>query len=276
MTITERPITAQERAHVAAVHAHMAAVVAVAADPAALPRLASLLADDFTWCTPSANPQRGVVRSRADYLAMLSNPAVVPEPARFASLDLRIQSTLVQGCRVAGESESIGQRRDGLAYHNYYHQLWRFDDHGRILEYRIYDDSAHVAAIHAAGNVKIVREFLESFAAASPFDVASQLADELTWTVQSATTAAQPIGKQKTLAIRANLHTSGQRLIIEIAPDGITADGDRIAVEATSVRHEAQRAQTSRHHCVFLLEGGLIKTIREYSLGTPIINAVAG
>jgi ketosteroid isomerase-like protein len=264
----ERSLTAAERAHIATAEAHLAAVAAVAADPARLPQLEALLAQDFTWCIPSANPARGVTRSRSDYLGMLANPAIVPEPAQFAHLELRILATTVQGDRLAAESESVGWRRDGLEYHNYYHQVWRFDAEGRIVEYRIYDDSEHVAATHTAGNLQVVHRFLAALATGDSAALDADLAESFTLVVPTAAGAARTLDKPATLAAVAEQRARGCLPDVELLPDGITACGDRIAVEARTTR-----PAITQHHLVFQLERYRIAVVRDYALGRALLTA---
>jgi ketosteroid isomerase-like protein len=256
-------LTATEQAQVAAVYEHMAAVVAAAHDPAAVTRLAALLADNFTWLTPSSDPVRGVVRDRELYLAVVGNPAFVPEPEQFVDLELKILGTTVEGNRVAGESESYTLRRDGTLYNNLYHQLWIFDDAGKIQEYRIYEDSEHVASVHCESNVKVVRAFLDRLSAGEVVSAAALTKDDLAWTVLIDGDTERVFDKKATFA----LIGGGSGFSIAPRPDGVTAQGNRVIVEAeTRTRpNDTPKWQTF----AFEMDWCLIRAVREYGQSGP-------
>jgi ketosteroid isomerase-like protein len=262
----ERSLSATEQAHLATVRAHLAAVVAVAADPGRLPELAALLADDFTWCLPSANAERGVTRSREAYLGMLANPALVPEPAQFARLELRLVAATVQGDRVAAETESIGARRDGLEYHNYYHQVWRFDAAGRILEYRIYDDTEHVAATHVAGNLQVVQRFFAALSAGDTAAVAACLDDAFQY---ERVGQAAPLERAAWLAAIEACRARGDLPVFEFPPDGLTASGERLALEARVLR-----PATADHHFLLQMQRYRILRLRDHATGPALLTTV--
>jgi ketosteroid isomerase-like protein len=256
-------LTATEEAQIAVVHEHMAAVVAAAHDPTAVTRLAALLADNFTWRTPSSDPLRGVVRDRDLYLAVVGNPAFVPEPEQFVDLELKISGTTVQGNRVAGESESYTLRRDGTLYNNIYHQLWIFDDAGKIQEYRIYEDSEHVAAVHCKSNVKVVSAFLDRLSSGDVAAAAGLTKDNLAWTVRTDGSAERVFDKNSAF----ELIGGSPRLSITPCPGGITSQGDRVIVEAETRAGPKDRAKWQIF--AFELEWCLIRAIREYGQTAP-------
>jgi ketosteroid isomerase-like protein len=261
-----RDLTAMEQARVAIVHEHMAAVVAVSKDPAALPRLAALLADNFTWRTPSSDPGRGALRSRDLYLAIVSNPAFIPEPEQFVDLELKITATTAQGHRVAGEAESHSVRRDGTIYDNRYHQLWIFDDASKISEYRIYDDSEHVAAVHCESNIKIVRGFLDHLSSGDIEAAASLTADDLTWILRTGGTSETIQDKRTAFALIGDPQRKTAPPRVTPLSDGITAQGERVAMEA-EVHHELAGGgapQVEYRQFVFILNQCKIQKIREY------------
>jgi ketosteroid isomerase-like protein len=261
-----RDLTATERAHVAIVHEHMAAVVAVSKDPAALPRLAALLADNFTWRTPSSDPGRGVLRSRDLYLAIVGNPTFVPEPERFVDLALKITATTAQDHRVAAEAESHSVRSDGTTYHNHYHQLWIFDDAGKISEYRIYDDSEHVAAVHCESNIKIVRRFLDHLSSGDLAAAASLTTDDLTWILRKGGASETVQDKQTAFALIGDTQRKTAPPLVTPLSDGITAQGERVAMEAevrlAPAGYGAPQAEYGQF--VFVLNQCKIQKIREY------------
>jgi ketosteroid isomerase-like protein len=256
-------LTAIGQAQVAAVHEHMAAVVAASRDPAAVQRLAALLADNFTWRTPSSDPARGVVRNRELYLAVVGNPAFVPEPEQFVDLELKILGTTVEGNRVAGESESYTLRRDGTLYNNLYHQLWIFDDAGKIQEYRIYEDSEHVASVHCESNVKVVRAFLDLLSSGEIAAAAALTKDDLAWTVRPDGPAERVFDKKAAFA----LIGGGSGLRAAPRPDAITAQGDRVIVEA-EIRTGPSDTPKWRIFA-FEMDWCLIRAIREYGQTGP-------
>ena len=251
-------LSATAQAQIAAVHEHMAAVVAASHDPAAVQRLAALLADSFTWLTPSSDPSRGVVRDRELYLAVVGNPAFVPEPEQFVDLELKIKGTTVEGNRVAGESESYTLRRDGTLYNNLYHQLWIFDDAGKIQEYRIYEDSEHVAAVHCESNVKVVRAFLDHLSSGDMDAAAALTKDDLAWTVRTGGSAERAFDKKAAFA----LIGGNPGLSIAPRPDGVTAQGDRVIVEAET--RAGPNDPPKWQVFAFEMDWCLIRAIREY------------
>lgn len=258
-----RHLTASEEAHIAAVHEHMAAVVAVSKDPSALPRLAALLAGNFVWQTPSSDPARGVELSRDLYLAVVGNPLFVAEPERFVDLQLKILATTAQDDRVAGQAESYTARRDGTIYNNHYHQLWVFDAAGKIAEYRIYGDSEHFAALHAESNVKVVVAFLDCLSAGDSAAAAPLLADQLTWTLRTGGGEELTFEAQAARALIGGAHPERPRGVIAPVPDGITAQGNRVALEAR-VQNADENGRAEWRQFIFTLDQCRIQTIREY------------
>jgi len=199
---------------------------------------------------------------------MLANPAVVPETAQFASLELRILATTVQGQRLAAESESIGRRRDGLEYHNFYHQVWRFNDAGLVVEYRIYDDSEHVAATNMAGNLLVVRRFLGALAAGDADTLATLVTDGFRLVVPAAAGTTRTLDRAAVCAALAGRSASNRACRLDILPGGITASGDRLAIEARSADPGG-----SLHHLLFQLERYRIAELRDYSPGPALLTA---
>jgi len=215
-------LSERERTNVATVQEHIAAANAAFSDPSQAPRVDALLAEDFVWCTPSSDGARGAERSRQLYLDIIANPTLPGSPDAFASLQLKLLATTAQGDRVAAECESYGVRNDGIVYHNYYHQLWRLDDAGKIAVYKIYDDSKHVADVQLEGNVKKVLDHLRGRAVAA---------------------GARPL---------------------QVLPDSVMAQGDRVAVMARAPATAAGGAPEILHQFVFELENGAIKSVREF------------
>ncbi|MDB5394798.1 MAG: hypothetical protein JWM91_2304 [Rhodospirillales bacterium] len=261
-----RDLTATEQRHVAVAHEHMAAVVAASKDPAATPRLAALLADDFTWQTPSSDPARGTLRNRDLYLAVVGNPAFVPEPERFVDLELKILATTAQGSRVAGEAQSYSVRRDGTIYHNHYHQLWVFDDAGKISEYRIYDDSEHVASVHGESNIKVVRDFLDYLSSGNAAAAAALAAEDLSWALRTSGAGERILDKNTAFALIADARGQAALSLIAPLPDGITTQGERVVVEAEARTDggSGDIVQAEWRQFVFTMSQCRIQTIREY------------
>ena len=65
--------------------------------------------------------------------------------ARLASPpQMTVLSTTAEGDRVAIEAESHGRLVDGRPYENQYHFLLRFDEAGKVLEFKEYLDTLYV------------------------------------------------------------------------------------------------------------------------------------
>ena len=65
--------------------------------------------------------------------------------ARLASPPkMTVLSTTAEGDRVAIEAESQGRLADGRPYENQYHFLLRFDEDGKVLEFKEYLDTLYL------------------------------------------------------------------------------------------------------------------------------------
>ena len=65
--------------------------------------------------------------------------------ARLASPPrMKVLSTTAEGDRVAIEAESQGRLVDGRPYENQYHFLLRFDEQGKVLEFKEYLDTLYL------------------------------------------------------------------------------------------------------------------------------------
>ncbi|XHR99375.1 hypothetical protein ACFB49_09710 [Sphingomonas sp. DBB INV C78] len=249
--------TDEDYRHLAVVQAHLSLLAAVTRDPSRTDELAALLAEDFTWQTPSIDPARGQTRDRASYLALFANPALVPAAERLVELEVELLAVTVQGKRVAGETLSSGRRGDGIAYGNRYHQLWLFDDNGQIAEYRIYADTLQVAALHTAGHELVARRLIDGLACGSADRVVDILGAGLRWQIH------RPSGEVEIFDRTAALSRITHEPLISLAPirDTILSQGETMVVETA--------LPSGQLHLFFLtFEAGLIAVVREYQLQT--------
>lgn len=247
--------TDDERRRLAVVRSHLYMLGEVTRDPGRVSDLAALLAEDFIWQTPSTDPARGVARDRASYLALFANADQAPVAECLVELEVELLAVTVQGKRIAGETMSTGRRGDGITYSNRYHQLWRFDDDDRIAEYRIYADTQHLAALHAAGHELIARRFIDGLALGATDRVTDILGDGLRWHIHHSSGERQIFDRAGAL-----LHIAAEPLA-GLAPvaDAMPSHGDETVVEAAM--------PSGATHLFFLtFEAGLIAGIREYRL----------
>ena len=119
----------------------------------------------------------------------------------------------------------------------------------------------------AEANKQVVLRFFEHFSAGK-FDAAlALLADTATWWV-----AGNPdtfgLAGTKTKAQFAELVRGIEAAMpkgLRVTPKGLTAEGDRVAVEAESYGETASgKIYNNRYHFLFEVRGGKIQAVREY------------
>lgn len=248
-------LTLDEGRLLSVVENHLAAIGEIIRDPTRVSVLEPLLAPGFTWQTPSEAAGDSVIRDRASYLAMLGIPDLLPEHERFVELKVVLLAATVQGRRVAGECASEGIRRDGLRYANRYHQLWHFDDDHRIVEYRIYGDTANTASVRDEGLALRVSTILDCFAASDTALAEGLLANDLIWTFPNGA------GGDIVLNKSAILDQIARGRVLRPLADGTFSQSGRVIVEVED--------EDGRHRVlVCLLVAGMIARVREYG-GPP-------
>jgi ketosteroid isomerase-like protein len=101
------------------------------------------VADDVVWWVPGNLPFSGN-KSKAEYMAIVQR---IRDgfPAGFT---LTVTGVTAEGDKVAAEVVSSGTHRNGRAYNNHYHFLFRLRD-GRIVEVKEYMDTLHLAQLLA-------------------------------------------------------------------------------------------------------------------------------
>lgn len=113
-------------------------------------------------------------------------------------------------------------------------------------------------------NKAIVDEFLRRFSVGQFTSALDLLSDDATWWVGgnfplSGTRSKKEMCEMLT-AVTANMPSG-----LTLSPRGITAEGERVAVEAESYgKHTNGRTYNNHYHFVFVVRDGSIHTIREY------------
>jgi ketosteroid isomerase-like protein len=128
-------------------------------------------------------------------------------------------------------------------------------------------------------NVEVVLRFCERYTAGDWDGVGALLADEFRWKAitsghrQSVALADAPVlngdpgyTKAETLAVFRQSQESSVDGRFDLLPVASTAEGDRVALEATShaVNAANGRVYDNRYHHLFVLRDGLIVELREY------------
>jgi hypothetical protein len=116
----------------------------------------------------------------------------------------------------------------------------------------------------AEQNKQIVTDFLKSFSAGD-FEAALEvIAEDGTWWVAGS----MPISGIRTKAEFAELLGGVGDMLegpIVIDPYAMTAEGDRVAVEATSKgEHVNGKSYRNEYHFLFVLKNGKIREVKEY------------
>ncbi len=116
----------------------------------------------------------------------------------------------------------------------------------------------------AEANKKIVAEFLKKFSVGNYDSALEMMADNGTWWVAGS----MPISGTKTKAEFVQLLAGVGEMIdgpLTIDPYAMTAEGDRVAVEATSsAEHVNGKSYRNEYHFLFVLKGGKISAVKEY------------
>jgi ketosteroid isomerase-like protein len=113
-------------------------------------------------------------------------------------------------------------------------------------------------------NKKVVTKLFEDLSAGNGAGVLGALAESATWWVAGNF----PLSGTKTKAQFAELVGSlGSNIEggMRVTPTGLTAEGDRVAVEAESyARMKSGKTYQNKYHFLFLVRDGKIQQVKEY------------
>lgn len=226
-------------------------------------RLSAIQAENFEYYYPTSEALRFKRETREDfvkYVTELEHGSVVPGSY------LKILATTAQGNRVATEMVSDIRRKDGSAYKSVYHQLFEFDDAGKIRVYKIYMDSAALARDARAQQRAVVMRFFDGITATPPADFGNLFSEQIRWIAERPGAAHTEMNHEAVLKTIAGLPSAFRQLKVTPDMDGITQQDDRVAVEAKSHGIFASGAEYNNiYHFLFVIDGDKIKEIREYS-----------
>jgi ketosteroid isomerase-like protein len=113
-------------------------------------------------------------------------------------------------------------------------------------------------------NKQIVTDFLKKFSASDYDSALEMMAEDGTWWVAGS----MPISGTKTKAEFVQLLAGVGEMIdgpLTIDPYAMTAEGDRVAVEATSsAEHVNGKSYRNEYHFLFVVKNGRISAVKEY------------
>jgi uncharacterized protein len=116
----------------------------------------------------------------------------------------------------------------------------------------------------AEDNKKIVAKFFEDMSAGNGPAILGALADTATWWVAGSF----PLSGTKTKAQFAELVGSLGKNIdggLRVTPTGLTAEGERVAVEAESyARMKNGKLYQNKYHFLLVIRDGKIQQVKEY------------
>lgn len=258
-----KELSRAEAANVRTACAYAAATMLTWKDPAAgKSKLNAILADDFVVYTPTSDPSRFVEGNRDDYMQLVS----ATQREKYAEGNLQVLGTTAQGNRVATEMRAFFVGKDGVKTEDYYHQLFVFDAKGKIELCKQYTDTARVMRQNSEAGVRVAEAWLKALSTGSTEIAQSVLAEDFTWTVFRAEDPRRPMTKQMALKAIGGIPTVLKGLSITALPDGITAEGDRVSVQAASHgTHVNGKEYNNVYHFIMTLRDGRIQSIRQYS-----------
>lgn len=116
----------------------------------------------------------------------------------------------------------------------------------------------------AVANKQIVTDFLHKFSAGDHAGALELMAEDGTWWVAGS----MPISGTRTKAEFQQLLAGVGKMIdgpLTISPYAMTAEGERVAVEATSsAEHVNGKSYRNEYHFLFVLKDGKISQVKEY------------
>ena len=113
-------------------------------------------------------------------------------------------------------------------------------------------------------NKAVVRKFLEAFSESRFDDALDLMDDEGTWWVAGSTDISGTYTKEGFRELASGV-AGGTRAGIRLSPTGITAEGDRVAVEAVSYGETLDgKRYLNQYHFLFEFKNGKFIAVREY------------
>lgn len=292
-------LTRDEQRNVKAACAEIEAQMQAWRDPAGGARtLDAILAGNFTWVTPTTQWDRFHRGDKADYIRRVT----VDQANRYAAGSrYQILHTTAQDDRVAIEMLSEINLKDGTKTRNRYHLLYRFDALGKVVEARHYLDTAAMEDDKRAANTRIALAFIDAVAKGDGAAAAKLLAEDVRWIVP----ASEPRpGMDRDTAIRVidGIPAGFQNFSLAVFDDerlrgdaltpreayrnyqpsrpnavpGVTAERDKVAVEALSHGTHKGRAYENRYHFLFTIRNGLIHEVKEYNDTQHLAEVLSG
>jgi ketosteroid isomerase-like protein len=279
-------LTAQESRNVKTACEQMAAAMAGWVNPEeGRRRLMAIQADNFQWWIPSGDPKLVVARDRESYIKLTNDfqfrRYVMP------GSEVHIFATTAQDNRVATEMTSdIAERRGGgvQPYTNRYHQLFEFNEAGKIVKYALYMDTQIPVRDQLWTGQKVAENFIRALSAGGVMYMSTLLTDDATWTTERVGALTPLVSKPTILSAIKKLQARVDGFWLTTSASDITVDGNRVAIAAVSTGTDPVTHQPYRnvHHFLLTLssESGnnyigssdQIKTVKEYS-GAPLLHA---
>lgn len=119
----------------------------------------------------------------------------------------------------------------------------------------------------AEDNKKIVLSFFENLSAGKAEAMLGQLADTATWTVMGKPENFALAGKKTKAQFAELLKDIGSAMPkgMRVTPKALTAEGNRVAVEAESYgEHANGKVYNNQYHFLIEVQNGKIQAVREY------------
>ena len=119
----------------------------------------------------------------------------------------------------------------------------------------------------AEDNKKVVLSFFENFSTGKAEAALAQMADNATWTVMGKPENFALAGTKTKAQFTELLKGIGAAMPkgLRVTPKGVTAEGDRVALEAESYGETANgKVYNNMYHFLIEVRGGKIQAVREY------------
>ncbi|MBI3302160.1 MAG: nuclear transport factor 2 family protein [Deltaproteobacteria bacterium] len=119
----------------------------------------------------------------------------------------------------------------------------------------------------AEDNKKVVLSFFENFSAGKAEAALGLMADNATWTVMGKPDKFALAGTKTKAQFTELLKGIGAAMPkgLRLTPKGVTAEGDRVAVEAESYgEHANGKIYNNQYHFLIEVRGSKIQAVREY------------
>ena len=216
-------------------------------------RLRAIEADDFQFLVVTTDALRFSIGSRDQYVNW-----VLSQRQEMAGATLKLLDTTAQDNRVAAEVELTAYQSDGSIVRRKWHQLFVFDEAGKIEILKSYAAADFAVEENKARNEAVVRRFLAGLSALPPADLPDLLTETIQW------------GKMDHAGVIKTLHglpTAFRELKVTPNADGFITEGDRIAVSAVSTGvWSSGEPYHNAYEFLFLMKDGRIDVIRTYAV----------